>query len=168
MLRLILIGLALAASPALAAPSAMVAMPVSGGPGASGPGGFGSGFAGEPGWGPGSRPDQRSWHRDDGRRGRRHRDSRTQGYGYGFWGPGVTGGNYPVYADGGFFSDGDASRTPGGVAYDYDRGYPYDHYRGRAALPLSGGSPFPDEPLGCSVKWVPGDGGRVPVRICRR
>jgi hypothetical protein len=74
-----------------------------------------------------------------------------------------------VARHGGYFAEGgEALGVSGGrVDYDYDRGYPYDHYRG------SGDRSFADrEPprmRGCETTWTEhrGSGTRVPVRVCR-
>ena len=124
MMRPILFGLVLAAaSPVMAAPQGMVAMPVSGG----GHIGAGPGFSAHFGFGRGGRWSARrpgNWRggRTDGRRGRQDELG-------GYWGVGIAGEESTAFADG-FFSDGEAVRTAAGrVRYEYDRGYPFDFYR---------------------------------------
>jgi hypothetical protein len=167
MIRPILMGFALAASPALAAPAGMSFLPAGGG--ATGAhvgfhGGFLGGFRGGTGrwgWARHGRTGGEPW---------RHRDRRRGGGGEEaslYWGGGVALADYPEPGRGGFFEDGTAVRIRGGVAYDYDRSYPYDHYRdprpgGEDEMTGQGGAPR------CTIERVPGRGGPAEVRVCRR
>lgn len=153
MLRLFVPALLLAAAapPALAAaPSGMVAAPapaVHAGPGAGG-------FHPMPRYG--------RWNRyGTGRH--RDRDRPSPGYDRAY-SAGIGIEAYDPAREQGFFRDGDAVRTPGGVAYDYDRGYPYDHYREPPPLRRA---EAPAEPV-CTIERVRGPEGPGEVRICRR
>jgi len=65
------------------------------------------------------------WHRNGGRRWRSGSDGSVwPSFGYG-------GGAAGEPRPGGFFADGDTWMRGRQVVYEYDRGYPYDHYRGR-------------------------------------
>lgn len=66
----------------------------------------------------------------------------------------------------GFFGHG---RSDGRGGYDYDRGYPYDHYEDRSArteLPIEEAAP---REVRCDTEWTRDDasGDKVPVTICR-
>jgi hypothetical protein len=153
MIRPILMGLALVAAPALAGPAGMSALPVGSGAPAAHPG-FAGGFHN---WAPGRhrRPDA----------GRRHRRGDGNQGAQSYWAGGAALEDYPEPGRGGFFADGEALPTRGGVVYDYDRGYPYDHYRDRPQRTER----FADEGTArCSVERVPGRGGPTEIRICRR
>lgn len=156
MIRTILMGLALVAAPALAGPAGMSALPPAGGSPAAQPG-----FPGGAGhWAPGRH------RRPDAGRGHRRRNGDEGAWPY--WAGGVALEDYPEPGRGGFFADGEALPTRGGVVYDYDRGYPYDHYRDRPDRPQRR-ERFADEGMArCSVERVPGRGGPTDVRICRR
>ena len=101
------------------------------------------------------------------RRHRRHRDDvYDHGYGYAYgYGIGIGG---VIDPDRGYFATGGEAIQVGSghVDYDYDRGYPYDHYRpGEQETAYD----MPGRPSYCETRWTR-DGqskDRVPVRICR-
>jgi len=65
----------------------------------------------------------------------------------------------------GFFAEGGEAAVANGRAYyDYDRGYPYDHYAFEEAE--EDVVPPPREHW-CSTQWVRDGRERVPVRVCR-
>jgi hypothetical protein len=76
--------------------------------------------------------------------------------GYGGWGY-AAGYGYSSSV-GGFFTDGEVIPAGRGIIYDYDRGYPYDHYR--EARPPAFGLPPAPRPYLCDVE--------TGVRVCRR
>jgi len=69
----------------------------------------------------------------------------------------------------GYFADaGEVLGVSGGrVDYDYDRGYPYDHYS-RGSEPAYAERSEP-RMRSCVTQWTAArrSGGRVPVRVCR-
>ena len=112
--------------------------------------------------------DGREWRGKDrhGRPGRpdrpRRRDRNEYHYGYG-----AESGNY-LDPDRGYFAEGGEARaTADGVRYDYDRGYPYDHYRGSPGR-QAGYEAASREPY-CDMKWTRDrrSGQQVSVRVCR-
>jgi hypothetical protein len=159
MLRLLCLVFAIAGAPASAAPSGMVAGPVVGG-GAAGAGsgfGFGGGFHAGGGWIGRGHP----WTSPS----RRHRGSNRGEQSYAYLGGTSASGDV---RGAGFFADGEAVPTrSGGVVYDYDRAYPYDHYRGRPVLAASEPSDEAPPPY-CTIERVAAPGGRSFVRICRQ
>lgn len=100
----------------------------------------------------------------------RHHDRDGYGSDYGYdygYGSGIGYGYLPS-RDSGFASGGERSRSRDGyVAYDYDRGYPYDHYRPRERRESAYQSAQRER--SCEVEWVRGgqSGQRVPVKVCR-
>jgi hypothetical protein len=73
--------------------------------------------------------------------------------------------------DQGFFAEtGDAWAENGRAVYDYDRGYPYDWYRGSDAPTGAGPGPRLAAPplVRCEIDWGGGTGRqRSAVRVCR-
>lgn len=70
--------------------------------------------------------------------------------------------------DRGYFArGGEASAANGRVRYDYDRGYPYDHYR-EGPERNDGYESASREPF-CEMEWTRDrrSGQQVPVRVCR-
>ena len=86
---------------------------------------------------------------------------------FGFGGYGIGFGGY-LDPDRGYFATGGEASTAanGRVDYDYDRGYPYDHYRGPArhgAYETASREPY------CETEWTRDrrSGQQVSVRVCR-
>ncbi len=112
--------------------------------------------------------DGREW-RDDGRPGRPRKPDRPRrrdsfgyyGYGIGFGGD--------LDPDRGYFATGGEplAAANGRVDYDYDRGYPYDYYRGGRAR--HGGYETASREPNCETEWTRDrrSGQKVPVRVCR-
>ena len=109
--------------------------------------------------------DGREW-RDGDRPGRPHRPDRPGrrgplGYGIGFGGD--------LDPDRGYFKTrGEAPAVANGrVDYDYDRGYPYDYYRGGSER--NGGYETASREPYCETEWTRNrrSGQQVPVRVCR-
>lgn len=96
-------------------------------------------------------------------RGRRRGGGYAYGYGYGI---GIGGAGDP---ERGYFADGGDARKgrDGQVDYDYDRGYPYDHYSPREERELAYEA-APRERY-CETVWARGgrSDDRVPVTVCR-
>jgi hypothetical protein len=93
----------------------------------------------------------------------RHRHHRGGPYGYGGYGS-YGGYGFTESADeaaGGFFEDGEAVPTRGGVRYLYDRSYPYEYYRPARARPAAWSEPRGE---GCTTRVE----GAVAVHTCRR
>ena len=112
--------------------------------------------------------DGREW-RNDGRPGRPHkpdRQRRRHWFGYGGYGIGFGGDFDP---DRGYFASGaEAPAVANGHArYDYDRGYPYDHYRGSPER--NGSYETGSRETICETEWTRDrrSGQQVPVRVCR-
>src|SRR3546814_11839789 len=111
--------------------------------------------------------------------GRHHRFGRFGRFGgFGpFWpggfGIGYGGGVadiYGGYRDSDFFAPYSGPRAANGngrVAYDYDRGYPSDHYRGDGGGERSG---YAARQPRCPIEWGwdSGDSRDGPLRVCRR
>lgn len=98
-----------------------------------------------------------------GRRWGRHhdRDPGPAWSGGGFW-PGIEGYDFNrTSRANGYFGHGSAD----GHGYDYDRGYPYDHYEDRSAPATYQAAP---RRIRCEVRHVPDGNGRgsSPVRVC--
>ena len=98
-----------------------------------------------------------------GRPGRGHeprRRHRRHGFALFGWSGGYGADRAEVLAGGGFFTEGAQTRsTNGSVVYDYDRGYPYEHYR----RPRERSEPQEAQPAQgwrCSSEQA--------VRVCRR
>lgn len=129
--------------------------------------------AGKPGGGHGGGFHGGGWHRPGHGRGRaphhryrRWQNDRDQAS---YWIGG--GGSYdegPAPGEEGFFGDGEAVRAGNRVIYDYDRGYPYRHFRERGTTLAAAGRG--SGAYRCEVDWVPAGrgGGETPVRVCRR
>jgi hypothetical protein len=141
--------------------------------------GFGSGFVFGDAKGFGIGEDRNGGHdrRWRGRHPGRHGD-RDDGF-IGYGGVGYEGyyGSYastpPAPDEFGFFGNGgEATLVDGHAVYDYDRSYPYEHYRAprREKAAATGSSTRRATASGCETEWVPDGrgGGDVPVRICRR
>lgn len=69
-----------------------------------------------------------------------------------------------------FATGGEVELVDGEAVYDYDRGYPYDWYRGDQITSSAEGLALRSPEYRCELSWVPaGSGkGRTQVRICRR
>ncbi len=125
-------------------------------------------------------PGRRSWN-DEGPRDRDHRPNRCfrkgrcahwglYGYGYGYGGIGhqdmIAGGRY------GYFSQGGETRglSHGRPVYDYDRGYPFEHYSdgGRSAWSEGAGNRYA-RTRDCSTETTRDrrTGRQVDIRVCR-
>ena len=112
--------------------------------------------------------DGREW-RDGGRPGRPSRPHRPRPRGFvGFGGYGIGYGG-DLDRDRGYFATaGEAPAVANGRArYDYDRGYPYDYYRGGPER--SGGDETALRDSYCETQWTRDrrSGEQVPVRVCR-
>ena len=111
-------------------------------------------------WRDGSRPDRPR--RPDRPDGPRRRDA------FGFGGYGI-GFGVELDPDLGYFATGGEAPAVanGRVAYDYDRGYPYDYYRGGPAG--HGGYETASREPYCETEWTKDrrSGQQVPVRVCR-
>ena len=108
-------------------------------------------------WRDGDRPD---------RPGGRNRPRRRDAFGFGGYGVGFGGDLDP---DRGYFANGGEAPAVanGRVRYDYDRGYPYDYYRGERAG--HGGYETASREPYCEMEWTRDrrSGQQVPVRVCR-
>jgi hypothetical protein len=112
--------------------------------------------------------DGREW-RDGGRHGRPSRPDRPRRRDIaGFGGYGIGYGS-DFNRDGGYFAtQGETPAVANGRArYDYDRGYPYDYYRGGPER--SGGDETALRDSYCETQWTRDrrSGEQVPVRVCR-
>lgn len=98
--------------------------------------------------------------RDRGDRPRRRGRIQELGLIGGDWSDGGWGYEHNRTAEGnGYFGHGSSD----GGRYDYDRGYPYDHYDDGGT-----GERSYARPTRCRTEWVPdGHGEEVPVNICR-
>ena len=97
-----------------------------------------------------------------------HGDFRGRGRGSWFGFGLGDGGAYVPDRRSGFFDARSGPRTwsvRGRVAYDYDRGYPYDHYDGQYADDARAAPPPRCE---TQFGWDARERRDVPVRICRR
>jgi hypothetical protein len=67
----------------------------------------------------------------------------------------------------GYFGQGAVHNGRGG--YDYDRGYPYDYYRGSPVGQAEQSEAYQPREVECRTQWVPdeGTGEKVPVSVCR-
>lgn len=88
--------------------------------------------------------------------------------GLGYGGLGYGGDYYGGARDSHFFAPYSEAGTRAGngrVAYDYDRAYPYDHYRGD-----EGAGPERRAPPRCTTEWGwdSAEGRDVPIRVCRQ
>lgn len=129
--------------------------------------------AGKPGGGHGGSIHGGGWHRPGHGQGRgqHHRYRRWQNDrdDISYWvGGGGAYDDVPIAGEEGFFGDGEAVSLGNRVHYDYDRGYPYRHFRDRRSRLAVRSSET--GPYRCEVDWVPAGRGRgeTPVRICRR
>lgn len=107
-------------------------------------------------------------------RPRRPRGDDGDGFGWDYYGYGDGSGvQEPIgYRDYGYFDQQRDGRTRSGRGgFDYDRGYPYDHYR-ESAADERGESDYADAAsvTRCRVTWTRDRKSReqVPVRICSR
>ena len=85
-----------------------------------------------------------------------------------WWGGGLAGDGAGYASNQGYFGQGAEGFevSGGGARFEYDRGYPYDHYRGprseRPSYRAERGEPS------CDMVWTRDrSGGRVAVRVCR-
>jgi hypothetical protein len=93
---------------------------------------------------------------------RNPRRFRTFGY-YGYGGVGALIDN----RESGFFDGaGDVEAVNGSARYDYDRGYPYDHFNERRGAAMERRS---ERATRCDtvIAWDGGERREVPVRVCR-
>ena len=112
--------------------------------------------------------DGREW-RNEGRLGRpprRDRQRRRDFFDYGGYGTGFIGDLDP---DRGYFATGGQAPevANGRVRYDYDRDYPYDHYR--KGTERNGSYDTASREPNCETEWTLDRRSRqqVPVRVCR-
>lgn len=101
-----------------------------------------------------------------GRPGKPDRPRRRDFYGYGY---GIGFGGTIDGADRGYFATGGEPPAVRNrhVDYDYDRGYPYDHYSGRPEREVAYGRASRE--AYCETEWTRDrrSGQQVPVRVCR-